>query len=141
MRCELPSRNGKSFVRAAEQAARCASGGRPACSQWHHLGIAVPHSGIFQVATVRVPLATIGLFVGGGRHLGKHLTARIVSCGNAFFSGPPMSKMIMYTCPKTGREVPSGVLTDENSLAHLPHEKIRVQCLVCGDLHQFWTSD
>ena len=22
----------------------------------------------------------------------------------------------------------------------LPHEKIRVQCLVCGDLHQFWTS-
>ena len=64
-----------------------------------------------------------------------------MSCGNAFFSGPLMSKMIVYTCPKTGREVPSGVLTDENSLAHLPHEKIRVQCLVCGDLHEFWTSE
>jgi hypothetical protein len=57
------------------------------------------------------------------------------------FLGPPMSKMIVYTCPKTGREVPSGVLTDENSFAHLPHEKVTVQCLDCGDLHAFWTSE
>jgi hypothetical protein len=79
----------KSFVRAPEQAARCASGGRPACSQWHLLGIAVPHGGIFQVAMVLVPLATIGLFVAADGHLGTHLMARIVSCGNALFWGRP----------------------------------------------------
>jgi hypothetical protein len=45
------------------------------------------------------------------------------------FSGPPMSKMIVYTCRKTG---PSGVLSDENSFAHLPHEKVTVQCLEFG---------
>ena len=49
--------------------------------------------------------------------------------------------MIVYTCPKTGGEVPSGVLTDENSFAHLPHEKVTVQCLECGDLHEIWTSE
>ncbi len=52
-----------------------------------------------------------------------------MSCENAFFSGPLMSKMIVYTCRKTG---PSGVLSDENSFAHLPHEKVTVQCLEFG---------
>jgi hypothetical protein len=41
----------------------------------------------------------------------------------------------------TGRDVPSGVLTDEDSFAHLPHEKVTVQCTACGDLHEYWTSE
>ena len=55
--------------------------------------------------------------------------------------GPPMSRMIVYTCPKTGRDVASGVLTDEDSFARLPHEKVTVNCSECGDLHEYWTSE
>jgi hypothetical protein len=55
--------------------------------------------------------------------------------------GPPMSRMIVYTCPKTGRDVPSGILTDDDSFAHLPHEKVTVQCTECGDRHEYWTSE
>ena len=56
-------------------------------------------------------------------------------------SGHPMSRMIIYTCPKTGRDVSSGVLTDEDSFARLPHEKVTVNCSECGDVHEYWTSE
>ncbi len=49
--------------------------------------------------------------------------------------------MIVYTCPKTGRDISSGVLTDEDSFAHLPHERVTVKCTECGDLHEYWTSE
>jgi hypothetical protein len=52
-----------------------------------------------------------------------------------------MSKMILYTCPKTRLEVPSGVLMDEKSFAHLPHDKVTVRCVECGELHEYWTSE
>jgi hypothetical protein len=45
-----------------------------------------------------------------------------------------MSRMIVYTCPTTGRDVPSGVLTDDDSFAQLPHERVTVKCTECGDL-------
>jgi hypothetical protein len=43
-------------------------------------------------------------------------------------------------CPKTERDVPSGVLTDEDNFAHLPHERVTVSCTVCSDIHEYWTS-
>ena len=52
-----------------------------------------------------------------------------------------MSRMIVYTCPTTGRDVASGVLTDDESFAQLPHERVTVKCTECGDLHEYWTSE
>jgi hypothetical protein len=49
-----------------------------------------------------------------------------------------MSKMIVYTCPKAGGEVPSGVLTDENSFAHLKGQRAMSRV---WELHEFWTSE
>jgi hypothetical protein len=68
-------------------------------------------------------------------------SADAISRDGRMTSGPPMSRMIVYTCPKTGRDVPLGVLTDDDSFAQLPHERVTVKCAECGDLHEYWTSE
>lgn len=43
-----------------------------------------------------------------------------------------MSSMIMFTCPTTGHDVRSGVLTDERTFSQLPRHGMVVQCNGCG---------
>ena len=52
-----------------------------------------------------------------------------------------MSAMIVFTCPRTGHDVSSGVLTDEGSFAKLPRYKMAVRCKECGGEHEWWVAE
>ena len=45
---------------------------------------------------------------------------------------------VMIDCPETGREIYTGIETDEASFAKLPDVLSRTQCSVCGQEH-VWT--
>jgi hypothetical protein len=51
-----------------------------------------------------------------------------------------MSWMIVFTCPKTGHDVKSGILTDEHTFAGLPLQKVKVQCHECGAVHEWFVG-
>jgi hypothetical protein len=42
---------------------------------------------------------------------------------------------IVFTCPVTGNEVPSGIETDKSSLEQLAPEEITLVCPHCGRPH------
>jgi transcription elongation factor Elf1 len=48
-----------------------------------------------------------------------------------------MGWMIVFTCPKTGHDVKSGILMDENTFARIPLEKVKVHCQECGQMHEW----
>ena len=52
-----------------------------------------------------------------------------------------MSAMIVFTCPNTGHDVSSGILTDELSFKVLPRRKMSVHCSECGAEHQWWVAE
>jgi hypothetical protein len=52
-----------------------------------------------------------------------------------------MHCMVVIVCPKTGQEVPTGVVTDIESFADLPKGKSEFQCAVCGDVHEWSATD
>jgi ribosomal protein S27AE len=45
---------------------------------------------------------------------------------------------VMIVCPETGREIYTGIETDETSFAKLPDVLSRTQCPICGHEH-VWT--
>jgi len=47
---------------------------------------------------------------------------------------------VMIACSETGREIYTGIETDEASFARLPHVPIRTQCPACGREH-VWTKE
>jgi len=47
---------------------------------------------------------------------------------------------VMIDCPETGREIYTGIETDEASFAKLPDVLSRMQCPVCGQEH-VWTRE
>jgi hypothetical protein len=52
-----------------------------------------------------------------------------------------MSSMIVFTCPETGHDVSSGVLTDEHTFSNLPRHEMVVRCKECGGEHRWWVAD
>ena len=52
-----------------------------------------------------------------------------------------MKCLVVIVCPKTGQEVPTGVVTDIESFADLPRGKSQFQCAVCGDIHEWSATD
>lgn len=52
-----------------------------------------------------------------------------------------MSSMIVFTCPKTGHDVNSGVLADERTFSRLPRHEMIVRCKECGGEHRWWVAD
>jgi hypothetical protein len=52
-----------------------------------------------------------------------------------------MKYLFFIVCPKTGQEVPTGVVTNIESFADLPRGKSQFQCAVCGDVHEWSATD
>ena len=51
-----------------------------------------------------------------------------------------MSSMIVFTCPKTGHDVSSGVFADEHTFSRLPRHEMTVRCKECGGEHR-WVAE
>jgi hypothetical protein len=49
--------------------------------------------------------------------------------------------VVMITCPRTGRAVPTGIETDPNSFASLPDTPARTKCPVCDRVHVWWKRE
>jgi hypothetical protein len=49
-----------------------------------------------------------------------------------------MKFLVVITCPDTGREVPTGLVTDITTFANLPKDKTQLSCPACGQVHD-WT--
>jgi hypothetical protein len=49
--------------------------------------------------------------------------------------------MVVIICPKTGQEVPTGIVTDIQTFVGLPKGQARLDCSVCGDVHPWCASD
>ena len=47
---------------------------------------------------------------------------------------------LLFMCPKTNQEAPTGIETDADVLRHLPKIETAVHCPECGEKH-FWTRD
>jgi hypothetical protein len=47
---------------------------------------------------------------------------------------------VVITCPRTGYEVPTGIVTDITSLNTLPKGKTELRCPACGEIHE-WTAN
>ena len=43
---------------------------------------------------------------------------------------------LLYTCPETRQQTPTGIEIDARSLRWAWSEKVRVQCPCCGNMHQ-----
>jgi hypothetical protein len=48
---------------------------------------------------------------------------------------------LIVTCPTTGKDFATGVLTDEANLSLMPLELTRSHCPHCGAWHSWWTKD
>jgi hypothetical protein len=44
---------------------------------------------------------------------------------------------LLYTCPETGQQAPTGIQIDAKSLRRAWSKKLKVQCSCCGNTHQF----
>jgi endogenous inhibitor of DNA gyrase (YacG/DUF329 family) len=49
--------------------------------------------------------------------------------------------VVMITCPTTGRAVPTGIETDQQSFDALPDTLSRSKCPHCGAEHVWWTRE
>jgi hypothetical protein len=52
-----------------------------------------------------------------------------------------MQYLLIIVCPKTGREVPTGVETNIVTFGDLPRGKSNFQCPACGDIHEWSAAD
>jgi hypothetical protein len=50
-------------------------------------------------------------------------------------------KPLTFPCPKTNAVVETGVETDPDTLASIPHTTMRIQCPHCGEAHEFSSSE
>lgn len=48
--------------------------------------------------------------------------------------------MVTVRCPITDNEIPTGIETDVETLAHLPKVEVAVYCPECRERH-FWTRE
>ena len=48
---------------------------------------------------------------------------------------------VVVACPNTGREVPTGIVTDSMSFANLPKGDAQFSCPACGQSHKWTRSD
>lgn len=48
--------------------------------------------------------------------------------------------MLRFRCPRTGREVDSGIDADSDSAFMLRLFSVRVRCPICEDLHEWRTT-
>ena len=44
---------------------------------------------------------------------------------------------LLYTCPETRQQAPTGIQIDAKSLRKAWSKKLKVQCPCCGNTHQF----
>jgi hypothetical protein len=44
---------------------------------------------------------------------------------------------LSYTCPKTRQRAPSGIQTDLQSLQASWPERVKINCSLCGRVHEF----
>ena len=44
---------------------------------------------------------------------------------------------LLYTCPETRQQAPTGIQIDAKSLRRAWSKKLKVQCPCCGNTHQF----
>jgi predicted RNA-binding Zn-ribbon protein involved in translation (DUF1610 family) len=51
-----------------------------------------------------------------------------------------MSVMVVFTCPKTGRDVPVAIVRGDTMLRDIPHKEVEVACFECGKVHT-WTIE
>jgi hypothetical protein len=48
---------------------------------------------------------------------------------------------LMIRCPKTGKPISTGIVTDECSLQQFPDVPTRTHCDVCGLEHVWWKRE
>jgi hypothetical protein len=48
----------------------------------------------------------------------------------------PRMASLLFTCPTTRRQAPSGIETDAQSLRAAWSKKLKVQCSLCGETHE-----
>ncbi|MGA7100003.1 MAG: hypothetical protein WB019_07005 [Pseudolabrys sp.] len=53
----------------------------------------------------------------------------------------PKTAVLVVTCPTTGKDFSTGIMTDEPSLALTPQELTRSHCPHCDIDHSWWTKD
>ena len=53
----------------------------------------------------------------------------------------PETGVLVITCPTTGKDFSTGILTDQASLALTPRELTHSHCPHCGVEHAWWTKD
>jgi hypothetical protein len=54
---------------------------------------------------------------------------------------PIVEFFVVVACPITGREVPTGIVTDITSFANLPKGDAQFSCPACGQSHKWTRSD
>jgi hypothetical protein len=54
---------------------------------------------------------------------------------------PPETGVLVVTCPTTGKDFSTGILTDEASLVLTPQELIRSHCPHCDAEHSWWLKE
>jgi hypothetical protein len=52
-----------------------------------------------------------------------------------------MGGTLLFTCPITRRRAPSGIRTDVQSLSGLWSKKLKVNCSLCGEIHEISIRD
>lgn len=52
-----------------------------------------------------------------------------------------MNFFVVICCPLTGKEVPTGLVTDITSFANFPNGKTALQCPDCGRMHEWARED
>jgi len=52
-----------------------------------------------------------------------------------------MNFLVIIRCPATGREVPTGLVTDLSRLDNLPRDGTELRCASCGRTHVWSRKD
>jgi predicted RNA-binding Zn-ribbon protein involved in translation (DUF1610 family) len=49
--------------------------------------------------------------------------------------------VLIFRCPKTGRDFSTGIYLEEDSFQRLPDTVTKARCPHCGQTHSWWTHD
>jgi hypothetical protein len=52
-----------------------------------------------------------------------------------------MDFFVVIRCPRTGEEVPTGVVADITNLDRLPTGPTELKCVACGETHKWYRGD
>jgi predicted RNA-binding Zn-ribbon protein involved in translation (DUF1610 family) len=67
--------------------------------------------------------------------------SRAYACGHVTSSKEAAMERLRFTCPRTGRDIDVGIVSELQTLLRIRSNKVRARCPACGQFHEWQVRD